>query len=94
MRQEDALGVARRRVAVEREGRVVGKLDGAIGEGADAQLGALQVGQDGDRTADPVLDGADTPHHGPHEVVVGVAHVDAENVGPSLVQGCDLIFFR
>lgn len=59
MGQADAARVARRRVEIEPESRARRDLLCTVGEGADAQLGALQVGEDRDRPADLGLDLAD-----------------------------------
>ncbi len=59
MRQEHAGGVAGLVAVVEREGLAGRQVDLAIGELADAQLRALQVGQNADRPAGARLDGAD-----------------------------------
>ena len=55
---------------------------GAVGEGADAELRSLQVGENADRSADVDLDFADDADQPTQHVVVGMAHVDAEEVGP------------
>ena len=81
MGQLDARRVAGRRVVESRTKRLAdGQLDRLVGEGADAQLRPLQVDEDADRAADLGLDLADGRHQLAHEVVVGVAHVDAEDV--------------
>jgi hypothetical protein len=59
MGQVNARGIARRGVVVEGEGLADGKRFPAVGEAADAQLGALQVGENPDRAPDLGLDGPD-----------------------------------
>ena len=56
MRKLHALVVARRSVAVEHEGLALFELDGLPVESADAELRALQVGQDADRPVVARLD--------------------------------------
>ena len=89
MGQLDAGGVARLRVVVEHE-RLAGRQDDRVPrEGADAELGALQVDQDADRALAVALDLADGRHQPAHGRVVGVAHVDAEDVGAGVEQTPD-----
>jgi hypothetical protein len=78
--QADAGCITRGFVHVEAE-RVAG-LDGDVicREGADAQLGALQVDHDGDGAGVLLLDGADVFVTRLEVVVIGVAHVDAEHI--------------
>ena len=88
--QLDALGVARRRVGIEDEGLAGRQRDRAVGEGADAELRALQVDEDADRPLGIGLDLADCRHQAAEHVVVGVAHVDAEDVGAGPEEAADL----
>ncbi len=80
MGQLDARRIAGLGRAVEDEALAERQVDGRLGEGADAQLGSLQVDEDADRVAFLGLDRADGRHQLAHEVVAGVAHVDAEHV--------------
>ena len=83
-----ARGVALGRVEVERNGRPLGG-HRALGEGADAELGALQVGEDADRPAGVALD---LPDRLVALLVIGVAavaEVEPEHVGAGLEQGPD-----
>jgi hypothetical protein len=64
------------------------------GEGANAKLGALQVDEDAERAPLRHLDLADGRHQPAHRVVVGVAHVDAENVGAGREQAGDGLVVR
>ena len=81
MRKVHAGRVARRRVGIEGEDLAGGQRHRPVGERADAELGALQVGENADRPAGVGLDLADQPDQAPQPVVVGVAHIDAEDVG-------------
>ena len=81
MRQIDARGSAERRVAVESEGVALVQVDGAAGEGAEPQLRSLQIDEDADRAAGLFLERADHRHPLAHDVMRGMAHVDAEDVG-------------
>ena len=89
VRKEDAAGRSRCRVGIEREGLADGNLDRLVGEGAEAKLRALQVGEDADRPALLRADGADRGHEFAQLVMRGVAHVDAEDVGTGLEQRRD-----
>ena len=89
MRQVDAMDVARRGVGVEREFGALLQHDGAVLECADAQLGALQVDENADRAAAFLLDLADHGDALAHAVVIGVAHVDAEEVRAGVMQRGD-----
>lgn len=89
MRDMDALGRAGRRVGIEHEGGAAIEHHGVGREGPDAQLGALEIGQDADRPAEILLHAADHAHHLAHPLRRGVAHVDAEHVGAGLEQAGD-----
>ncbi len=80
MRKENAGFVARRLVIVEREGLAGRQRNFRVGEFADAQLRALNVGEDADRPAHALLDAADARNQRAHHVMAGMAHVDAEKV--------------
>ncbi len=89
MRQEHSRFVARRLVTVEREAAAVGNPRLAALERADAQLGALQVAQDRDRTADLAFERADRGDRRGVDVVLAVAQVDAKRVGPGAPQAAE-----
>src|SRR5690606_8198947 len=80
MGQVNAGGIARRGVVVEAESLANGKRFLAIGEAADAQFGALQVGENPDRTPDLGLDSPDAADQRAHKLVIGMAHIDAEDI--------------
>ena len=82
MRQVHARGVARSLVGVEDEDVVRLDLHFLGGEGADADLRALQVGEDADGALESGLDGADVLVELTQQVMLGVAHVDAEHIDP------------
>src|SRR5262249_16576113 len=63
--------------------------DRIIGKRTDAQLWALQVDEDADRSALLGFDRANRLHERAQLVVRRVAHVDAENVGAGLEQPRD-----
>ena len=86
MRQMHARRVAERRIVVQREDLAWAQRDAAFGELADAQLRPLQVGEYADRPAELFLDLAYTADQCLHRGMVGVAHVDAEDVGACLEQ--------
>ena len=82
VRQVHARGVARSLVGVEDEDVVRLDLHFLGGEGADADLRALQVGEDADGALESGLDGADVLVELTQQVMLGVAHVDAEHIDP------------
>ena len=86
MRQVDALRVSGLRIVVQSEGLAGLQRLLAVGELADAKLGTLQIGEDADRTADRLFHRADARDQRAHQLVVGVAHIDAEHVGTRLEQ--------
>lgn len=94
MRQEDALVVAGRIVAVEREGLAWDERDLGVGEFSDAQLWSLQVGENADRPATAGFDGADARHQRAHHLMAGMAHVDAEQIGACFMELLDHRFVR
>jgi hypothetical protein len=89
MRQAHAPLVARRGIEVEAERGARLQADRTGGEGADAQLGPLQVEQHADRPAGLALDTAD--EFQPFLVlgVGAVAEVQAEDVRAGVEQGAD-----
>ena len=84
--QLDPAIVARRVAAIEREARAVADQRLAIGKGADAQLGSLQIGQDGDGPRELAFHGANGADGFGMDRVFAVAHVHAEGIGPCLEQ--------
>src|SRR5690606_13310371 len=60
----------------------------------DAELRTLQVGENADRPAAALLDGANPLDQQAHRVVAGMAHIDAEEVGAGLEQLLDHLLFR
>ncbi len=89
MRQEDARVVAGRILIVERK-RLAGlEIDLALGKLADAQLGTLQVSENADRTTTAAFDGANALDQRAHQIMAGMAHVDAEQVCPGLMKLLD-----
>ncbi len=91
VREIDAGDVAGGRVGVQHEELAGGERDLMVGEDADAQLRALQVGEDGDRPPAFELDLADDLDERAQPIVIGVAHVDAEDVGAGLEQALDRV---
>ena len=71
-------------VVVQREGLAGLQRLLALGELADPQLRSLEIGEDADRAADRLLHRADAADQRSHQFVVGMAHVDAEDVRASL----------
>ncbi len=90
VRQADTSLGARRLGHVEAESVSGLQRDLALGETADAQLGALQVGQDGDGAAVLLFDAADSIDLRFDRGVVTVTEVEAENVGAAPMQSFDL----
>ena len=84
MRKIDARAVAGCRVVVQRKGLTDCQVLPAVGEFPYPELRPLQVGQDADRSADSLLDRADAPDQRTHGFVVGMAHIDAEDVSARL----------
>ncbi len=83
MGQLNARGVARRRIGVERESVPLVQFGAAVGEQAEPELRPLQVDEHADRPARLLLERADHRDPRAHVVMRGVAHVDAEDVGPA-----------
>ena len=81
MRQLHAVGVAWRRVGIEREILTGIDFGRSVLESADAQFRTLQIDQDADRPAMFGFDGANRRHQFAHALGIGVAHIDAEDVG-------------
>src|SRR5690606_17946185 len=94
MGQMDSVAVAECRVVVERESLTDLKRLLALGELPHAQLGPLQVGQYADRPAYFPLDLADALHQCAHEFVIGMAHIDAEDICPRLEKPLQHRLFR
>src|SRR3546814_15978717 len=63
------------------------------GKRADSQLGSLQVGENADRPAAALLDGANPLDQQAHRVMAGMTHIDAEEIGPGLEQLLDHVLF-
>src|SRR6056297_526352 len=82
-------GIALRPVEIEPERRALDQLFLATGERADAQLGPLQIGEDGDGAVHFRLDLADDAVALGDLVVLAVAHVEAEHVCARLMQRTD-----
>ncbi|MNL37311.1 hypothetical protein D3C87_1594520 [compost metagenome] len=89
MRQENAGAVTGLVLVVEGKGLTDLEVDLAVSKLADAQLRALQVAENADRTAAARFDGADALHQRAHHLVARMAHVDTEQIGPCLVQLLD-----
>ena len=84
MRQLHPSGVARRRIGVEDKFLAPVDFGRAVLERAEPQLRTLQIDQDADRPVIFRLYSADIGHQLTHPVVIGVAHIDAEDVGAGL----------
>ena len=89
MRQMHARGVAGLVPVVQNEGLSNLQRDLALGELADAQLRPLKVGENADRPPHALFDGPDTLDQIAHQVMAGMAHIDAEDVGAGLVHLAD-----
>ena len=89
VRQVDAADVARGGVEVEPEGLAGLQLHAAGLELADAQLGALDVGEDADGAADAAFDLADHADARGVVFVGAVGEVEAEDVGAGAVEAFD-----
>ena len=91
VREMDAARIAGLGIVVQRE--ILADLQHleAIGEFSDAQLRALQVRQNADRAADRSLHIADPADERTHQVMIGMTHIDAEDVGARLVEFGDLL---
>ena len=74
-------GVAGRRIGVEDEFLSGDEIGAAASKNADAQFRSLQIDQHADRPPNALLDGANHRDALAHGVGIGVAHVDAEQVG-------------
>ena len=84
MRQIDPGGITGRRITVEGEGLADFERLLAVGEFPHPQLRSLEIGQDADRPPDTLLDRANPLYQRAHELMVGMAHIDAESVGTCL----------
>ena len=78
--QLDAGRVAGVGIVIEHEALADHQVDGLVGEHADPELRSLQVDENADRVAFLGLDLADGRHQLAHELVIAVAHVDAEDI--------------
>ena len=86
MRQTDAAAVAGGGVEIQPKRLARCQIDPALPEAANPQLGALQVGDDGDRTPERRLDVADRAVTLGVLLVRAVGEVQAEGVRARLVQ--------
>ena len=86
MRQVNTCVVAGDILIVERESLAGLQIDLGLGKLADAQLGTLQVSENTDRTATASFNGANTLDQRAHDIMAGMAHVDAEQVRPGLMK--------
>ncbi|MCY1172890.1 hypothetical protein D9M73_130340 [compost metagenome] len=89
VRQFDAGRVARRGVAVEREGLAFFQRDSTAFKLADAQFWPLQIGEDGRRAAVFFFQGADRLDHRDLRLLVAMAHIDAKRIGARFEQRGD-----
>jgi len=89
VRKIDPRRVAGLRIVVQDEFLADFQRNLPVCEGAHAQFGSLKVGQDADGTLNAALDVADALHQSAHQVVVGVTHVDAEDIRAGLIQLLD-----
>jgi hypothetical protein len=89
MRQADAVRVALLGVEVQPERHAFLEIGGAGGEDSDAQLRALQIGEDADGPAGIDLDGADHRVARGDFLVGAMAHVEPEDIGPGVEQRPD-----
>ena len=94
MGQFDAAGVAGARIGIEGEGMAGLERDRMLAEGTDPEFRALQVDQDADRPAAVRFDRADIADQIPQPRVIGMAHIDAEDVRTGLEQAPDLSLLR
>ncbi|OIQ62965.1 hypothetical protein GALL_554990 [mine drainage metagenome] len=86
MRQVHALYVARCGVEVEAEFLASLQVNAATAEGADPQLGALNVGQDADGAVELFLQLADHGEAGGVVLMRAVGEIQAEHIGAGLKQ--------
>ncbi len=93
MRKIDAMFIAGRFVVVEGEGLAGNEIGFTVLELANAQLRALKVGQNADRTAQFLFHITDALDEGAHQVMVGMTHIDAEHIRACLKQLADDGFF-
>ncbi len=92
MGEVNAFGAARLRVGIQNE-RVAGtQLDRAVRESSQTKFRSLEVGENADRARAFGLDGANGVDQTPQCLVISVAHVDAEHVGPGIRQAFYLGF--
>ncbi len=94
VRQVHARLVAGRCIGIEVESGADFQLHRAIGECADAQFRALQVGENANGAADTFFHVANTLDQGAQKRVIGVAHVDAEYVGAGAIELFDCLHVR
>ena len=86
MGQADAGHIARRLIKIEPERRALFQGRPVALEHANAQFRPLKVRQNADRAAGLFLNIADDPVFFPDLFVASVAHVQAENIRPGVVQ--------
>src|SRR5690606_14134408 len=86
MRKMDPAGIAWFRIVIEGEFLADFKRSLLFREGADTQLGALEIGQYGDRPFDAPLHIANAGDQRAHRIMVGVAHIDAEDIGARFIE--------
>lgn len=79
VQKADARGVSRRMIGVEHDALAALQQNLAPSQRADAQLGALQIGEDGDGSVF-AFKLAKLGDVRPHILVAGMAHVDAEYI--------------
>ena len=91
MKQRDALGRAGGRVHVEAELLALLQLHRSLGEGAEAQLGALEVHQDGDRVLVFFFQCTELRDPLAMILMLAVAEVQAKDVGARLEQGAQTL---
>ena len=68
------------------------EVDTATGYGANAQPRSLQIGEDPNGPLDGVFDTADRLHIGGKRGVVGMTHIDAEDVYTRFAQAADHVW--
>ena len=94
MGQMDAGLIAGCRIIVERKRLARNQINRAVLEPPDPELGSLQVRQDADRPPEFGLDTADSLNERAHQIVIGMAHIDAEDIGACLEEPADHRLFR
>ncbi len=94
MEQGTRLAVPGRRIHVEAQLLALLQLHRSLGEGAQAQLGALQVHQDRDRVLVFLFERAELIDPLAVILVLAVAEVQPEDVGAGLEQGAQALVGR